>query len=153
MTAPVLPLSDQARLLLAKARCTARQMGQPLSGPAHIIMSVSKNPRTSATYVLELVGVDPAALAAAIRTVAMESHALPSEDERRVVERAMEQTSRGGRVIVCADDLLVAALELAGPVVRSAFEALNISLDNTATNAQQWLSGRPDGGGETGIDS
>src|SRR4030095_1050818 len=108
-----------------------------MSGPTHIVMSVEKVPRTAASVLFEVVEVDLDLLRGTIEQIYLDRSILPSEDEWRVVARARADATRRDCPLVDTDDVALAALELAGPIIRLAFERLNISLDDTLRRANR----------------
>jgi ATP-dependent Clp protease ATP-binding subunit ClpA len=132
-----LPLTDQAIELLSAARQVARSMGHAVTEPAHIILAVTAMPRSHASDLLEIVAISAGALSSEIRQGIEESLLLPCDDERRVVERAEVAAARRGCPGVDTDDLLLASLELSGPVVRRAFERLSVSFAATVELAKE----------------
>ena len=136
-----LPLTDGVRDVIRRSIWKAHRVGCTEPNGAHVLMSLSEKPLTFAKYILNNVGIDADNLRHVIEGIFREciADAPPSDTMAAIVERARFNAISRHCPFVGDEHLLLSVLELAGPVVRLAFERLGVSLE-AATACTEKLS-------------
>jgi ATP-dependent Clp protease ATP-binding subunit ClpA len=137
-----LPITDGAYFILAKSILEAvRLRSTPPSGP-HILMAIPERPLTLAKYIFADLGIGIDRLHSVMETILQRREAtiLSSECILAVVERAQLNENANKCGFVSDEHLLLAILELGGPVVRLAFDRLGIPSDVVRERAEEIMA-------------
>ena len=133
-----IPLTDGVYFLLAKSILEAvRLHSTPPCGP-HILMSIPKQPPTFAKKILDNLGIDVEKLHGVIKDIFQksEAHTLQSECVLAIIKHASLNGNARKCGFVSDEHLLLAILELGGPIVQPGIRADGCSSTDGARKNQ-----------------
>jgi ATP-dependent Clp protease ATP-binding subunit ClpA len=135
---PIL-ICDEARYLLARSAQESLRLGHKSPSAAHVLMSIPRQPPTLAKYILTDLHIDVDVLRVAIEDSFTLSKGIGQEAESLSAVRGQSllNAERLGCRFLSTENILLAALELAGPEVRRAFQTLGVSLEAAVSRAEE----------------
>lgn len=143
MTRHELRQTDNLRWLIQRSAVVAEAMGYDEPGPAHFLMSVQwRGPAGNVSrFILEDAGIDPLQLNRVIKDIyyEMEPRSVPTESLSAAIEGARQNAEVAQSPYIGDEHFLLAVLQLAGPVVRLAFDQLHVPVESALTQVQAAL--------------
>lgn len=128
------PLTDNVRLLLLRSKSAANRLQLAEPGPAHMLMAMAESPKSFASYLLEHIGIKVDELRDTIEVIHHEytPPAACFADMQTLIAQARLIESRLAESFIGTEHVLLAALQLADPIVLLAIERLGVPSLQTA---------------------
>jgi ATP-dependent Clp protease ATP-binding subunit ClpA len=134
-------MTDQARSLYCLAEKHARAFGFEVATASHLLIATKSFPMSVASHVLRDIGLDVQVLCSTIESVYEEAdfHTRKEENAAEIIDESLATANRLGYSYICTDHLILASLQVGGPIVEAAFSRLGLSMTAVVARAEKWV--------------